>query len=510
MTNPNDQKEELFHFSITENLEENKKILEKAFRAEKNKDFIFRDIFVKEMKCEGLLIYINGTIDNKTLEEFVIQPLLHMTTPNRKRNSLQHFCQQIITSTKSTSISVFAEMNKHLLDGNVVLLMPGFAEAVSIRVAGFESRTIEKPENEAVVKGPKEAFVESKHKNLTLIRKHLRDRSLVTENMDLGKIETNEISFMYIDSIADPDLVREVKKRCSQIEADAVEQLSILEQHIEERPYSLVPSCMLTERPDRAAAFLREGHVIILDDQSPYALITPITFWSLFHTSEDYYQRWAYGNFIRIVRFLAVMIALLTPSFYIAISNYHAEMLPTDLLLAIAATREVIPFPVVIEVLIMELAFELLREAGVRIPSVIGPTIGIVGALILGQAAVEANIVSPIMVLVVAITGLSSFAIPEVSFSFIVRILRFGFLLVAAVFGFFGMSLFMAAILAYLVSVQTFGVAFFSPLAPYSPSSKDFVVRPPIWKLWLRPLNLHPKQQSRKADPEKGGYHEKT
>jgi spore germination protein KA len=222
----------------------------------------------------------------------------------------------------------------------------------------------------------------------------------------------------------------------------------------------------------------------------------------MFQTAEDYYLRWPYGNFVRLVRLLAVFVALMAPSIYIAVSNFHEEMIQTDLLLAIASTRERVPFPALIEVLIMEVAFELVREAGVRIPTVIGPTIGIVGALILGNAAVDANIVSPILVIIVALTGLSSFAIPEISFNFGIRIMRFIVLIAAAAMGFYGIALFLAGFLAYLVSLKSFDVPFLSPLAPYTRSSKDLLIRPPVFKMWLRPFNVSPQLKKRGNKPE--------
>lgn len=227
-------------------------------------------------------------------------------------------------------------------------------------------------------------------------------------------------------------------------------------------------------------------------------LVAPATFWSFFHTADDMNQRWAYGNFIRIIRLIAFFVALLVPSLYIAATNYHDEMIPMDLLLAISAKRESVPFPAIFEVVMMEIVFEILREAGLRVPTPMGATIGIVGALILGQAAVEANVISSIMVIVIAITGLASFAIPDVSFSFMTRITRFIFLISATVMGIVGLMITLTIVIAYLVSCHSFGVAFLSPLAPYSSSSLDMVTRPPVWKQWIRPSNLRQRQSIRK------------
>jgi spore germination protein KA len=282
----------------------------------------------------------------------------------------------------------------------------------------------------------------------------------------------------------------------------------MLEQYLDEHPYSLVPSALNTERPDRACAFLLEGHVILIMDNSPAALVMPITIWSLLHSAEDHYMRWAYSNFMRVIRLLALFVAVMTPSVYIAVATFHEEMIPTDLLLAIAATREQVPFPALLEVLLMEFAFELVREAAVRVPTVIGPTIGIVGALILGQAAVEANIISPILVVIVAMTGISSFTIPEPSLNFAVRITRFILLFAAAFMGFFGIALVIACMLAYLTTYTSYGVPFLSPLTPYYRSSADMILRMPLHKERFRPENLRPRDLIRK--PERKGHDGRT
>ena len=336
-----------------------------------------------------------------------------------------------------------------------------------------------------------------------LIRKHFKSEKLVSESIEVGEKSKNDVYMMYVEGITDPNLVNTVRERIKGIKTDFLSNVSMLEQFIEERSYSLISTVMYTERPDRAAAFLAEGHVIFIIDGSPGCLIVPVTFWSFFHAAEDQYQRWFYGNFIRIVRLLAVLISLLTPALYIAIVNFHGEMIPSDLAVSIAASREVLPFPVITEILLMEISFELIREAGVRVPTTIGPTIGIVGALILGQAAVEANIVSPILVIVVAITGLSSFAIPETALSYTIRISRFLLLMAGASMGFFGISLVLIIGLAYILSITSFGVPFMSPLAPHFPSSNDTFTRAPTFKQGLRPSNVSKSDFIRRKKPKR-------
>ncbi|GGA87588.1 hypothetical protein GCM10008025_32970 [Ornithinibacillus halotolerans] len=293
-------------------------------------------------------------------------------------------------------------------------------------------------------------------------------------------------------------LLNNIRNRLKSLDVDAIQNLGLLEQQIEVRKYSIFPTILYTERPDRASSFIEDGHIVLLMDNSPASLVLPATFWSFYHNSEDHYLRFPYGNFTRILRFLALFTTLFTSAMYVAVVTFHSEMIPPDLLLAIAATREKVPFPAAIEVFIMEIAFELIREAGLRVPSPIGPTIGIVGPLILGQAAVQANIVSPIVVIIVALGGLSSFAIGDISLNFSIRISRFLLLLSASLFGLYGISAFFTAGMFYLVSIKSFGVPYLSPMTPSYVSSGDTVFRKLLKHVVFRPGYLKPKDMKKR------------
>jgi spore germination protein KA len=490
---------------LSGNLHENLEWLKNTFSYPENKALTLREIYIPYFKQDGTLLYLDGATDRKSVEQHILEPLIsqaNIAEEPSEDSSLVSLLKKVLTSASGSIITERKKILNNLLQGSTILLVDGQACALSVDTAGFETRSISEPTNENVIKGPKEAFVESAAINRSLIRKQIKDYRLMTESVFIGEKTLKEIDVVYLKGVANPELVKEVKQRLQGINSDLVQSLSILEQFVELRSYSMIPSALLTERPDRACSFIHEGHIVLLMDNDPLAMVVPITFFSLFQTSEDMHLRWAYGNFIRLIRLFAMIVALLTPSIYIAISTFHEEMLPTDLLLAIAATRERVPFPALVEVLIMETTFELVREAGIRIPKTIGPTIGIVGALILGQAAVEANIISPILVIVVALTGLSSFAIPEISFNFTVRITRFFILLAASFMGFYGIAIALTFILAYLASFESFGVPFFSPLAPHYRSSKDLVFRPPVKKQWLRPFNLRTRDKVRNNKPE--------
>lgn len=475
---------------LTGNLELDLEELKNIFFYPKNKDFIIRPLHIKALDVDGFILYLEGSACINTIVSNVITPLIEDANKEISKNIIEGIINKIILTKDAEKISSISEITTSIIKGNALLLIENSKEAISISTTEFEHRSIERPVNENTIKGPKEAFVESAVVNRSLIRKHIKYENLVTESIELGEKSKNDIYMMYVEGVVDPELVENIRNRINDIKSDSVSNISMLEEFIEERSYSLIPTLLYTERPDRASAFLNEGHVVMLIDGSPACLIAPVTFWSFFHTAEDHYERWIYGNFIRIIRLFAVLISLLVPGLYIAMSNFHAEMIPSDLAVSIAAAREVLPFPIIVEVLLMEIAFELIREAGVRIPTTIGPTIGIVGALILGQAAVEANIISPILVIIVSITGLSSFALPDISLSYAIRISRFLFLVAGAFMGFLGISLLLTASLVYIININSFGVPFMSPVAPYYPSSHDSLTRAPIWKQILRPSNI--------------------
>lgn len=489
---------EILPIEITKKLD----LIKKEFYYSVNTGLNIRNIFIKYLNKPGVLVFIDGMVDSKIIENKIIEPLINISPSNPLANPLLVLETQILSVKKVERITNLPSVVENILNGNTILLLDGTNVCLSLSTTGFEHRAVDKPSNENVLKGPKEAFVESSEINISLLRRQLKTNKLVTEKVEVGSKEMCPVFVLYIDDVVNKELLIRVRSRLAEIKSEYVQNLSILEQHIEERPYSIVPSVLYTERPDRVSSLLHEGHIALIMDNSPSCLIVPITFWTLFHTGEDHYERWAYGNFIRIIRYIAFLIAFLTPALYIAVTNFHQEMIPTDLVLAIAGTRETLPFPSVMEVLVMEISFELIREAGTRIPTTIGPTIGIVGALILGQAAVEANIVSPILVIIVAMTGLSSFAVPEISFNYMIRIGRFFLLLCSSILGFYGFSAFIAVLGVYFVSIKSFEVPFMSPLAPHYPSSKDTLLRQPVWKQWLRPLNLKPQDKERQKKPE--------
>ncbi|GAA0315391.1 spore germination protein [Bacillus carboniphilus] len=480
-----DQDIDLKDKRIQKNYEANLTVLKQIYNVPTNVDVKFRDIHLKGSNKKACLIFIASITDTKTIEMHVLHPLLTHSFQDTK-------VDEIISAQNIQSVNTIRDILTDLNKGNAVLLIEGENTGYTVECSNVQSRSVDKAEDEVILKGPKEAFNEKAVTNISLIRKKIKNESLMVESAIVSKRSNNEVFLLYVKDLANEQLVSRVKKRLKHIDSDAIQNLGLLEQNIEDRKKSLFPTLLYTERPDRAASFLEDGYIVLLMDNSPASLIMPATFWSFFHNPEEHYLRFPYGNFTRLLRILAVFITLFTSATYVAITNFHSEMVPADLLLAIASTREKVPFPVLIEILIMELAFELIREAGLRVPSPIGPTIGIVGALILGQAAVEANIISPIIIIVVALGGLSSFAVSDISLNYTVRIARFLFIIGAGLLGIFGMTAVFVLGLIYMTSLESFGVPYLAPMTPRYTSSDDTIFRRLLQNERYRPGYVQP------------------
>jgi len=335
-----------------------------------------------------------------------------------------------------------------------------------------------------------------------LLRRKIKDPNLWLETKQIGRVTKTDVAIMFIKGIASEDVVEEVRTRLDRIDIDSILESGYIEELIQDETFTPFPTVYNSERPDVIAAELLEGKIAILVDGTPFVLVVPALFISFLHAAEDYYQRADISSLIRILRYVGILISLLAPSLYVAITTFHQEMLPTPLLLGLAAQREGVPFPAFIEALVMEVAFEILREAGLRMPRTIGPAVSVVGTLVIGQAAVEAGIVSAAMVIVVAITAISSFVFPSYSMSNAFRILRFPMMGLAASFGLFGIIVGIIALVLHLCSLRTFGVPYMSPFAPMIPvDQKDAVIRLPRWALFSRPRLINKTNVNRGLNP---------
>jgi spore germination protein KA len=481
----------------------NRKQLESIFELPLNKDVVIRDFKIPSLELEALIIYIDGLTDRNSQNITILGPLMLLSRVGKdERDPAVIVYEKLVPSNQVQRSKKLIDVINGILDGSSVLLIDKTDEALILETKGWEHRGIDKPSNEPVVRGPQEAFNETFRSSTASVRRYIKDPKLVTEIFRVGKRSNTLTAVMYIKDIANPNLVEEVKYRIQSIAqtTDYIGETGALEEFIEDHPKSIIPQMLSTERPDRLAAHLREGYVGIVMANSPYSLVVPTTFTLFLHAAEDYYLRWPFGNFLRIIRSASTFIALLLPAFYIAVINYHQEMIPTDLMLAMTAAREVVPFPAIAEILFMEFSFELIREAGVRVPSIIGPTIGIVGALILGQAAVAASIVSPVLIIIIAITALASFVVPNYNASFTIRLLRFIFIILAGFFGFFGIAFGIFVMALHIANLHSFGVPYLTPIAPFRPKNKDRIIRPRSYDQPNRPVYLRPLDSIRQSN----------
>ncbi len=370
-------------------------------------------------------------------------------------------------------------------------------KAIVVDTKSWEHRGVGEPKTEVAVRGPHEALTETIRVNTALIRRKLRSPHLRLDMLTIGRRSHTDVAVAWIEGITNPQYVEEVHKRLAAIDVDIVMIEGLVEEYIEDQPYSPFPQVQITERPDRVAAALAEGRVAIIVDGNPMALLVPANFSTYFQTTEDYTERWMFATLLRILRLFAIITSALLPAFYIAITNYHQEMLPTQLALAFAQARENVPLPAIIEALIMILSLELVREAGLRMPSPVGSTVGVVGALLLGEAAVSANLASPILIIVIALSGLSSFILPQYSQGLVIRFFVYPFLFMAVGWGLFGIVAGVMALVIHLTNLTSLNVPYLEPLWRPVEAFRDTFVRVPMWLMVKRPHFLRPRDSVR-------------
>jgi len=507
--------------TVKMSLAENEKVLATLFNLPDNKDIVSRSFCLPtSLPTRAMIVFLDGLTDKQLINITVLSPLMLMAGHSQAlygNELLQTIINHFLPSNQTKLTALFADIEEGVSRGDTVLFIDGVEQAVLIDTKGWEHRSVDRPQNEPSVRGSQAAFTEALRVNTGLIRSMMHTRDLVTELFIVGDISKTLCAVMYLKSIANPALVAEVKRRITNIHTDYVTDIGVLEQFVEDHPNIPLPQTLSTERPDRVPVHLAEGRVAILMEGSPFTIVAPFSFISLFHSAEDYNLKPIPATFMRVLRLAGVFLATILPSLYLAISYFHQEALPTELALAIAGARERVPFPALVEIFMMEFSFELIREAGTRIPGMLGSTIGIVGAIIIGQAAVAANIVSPIMVVIVAVTGLASFTIPDYRLAFGIRIFRFAFLSLAAVWGLVGVAAGLLLGIAVLCYMKSFGVPYMVPIAPKTVPGWDIVVRGPAYAQEQRPDELNPRQIERQPntsrpqnprDKSRGGYPE--
>lgn len=465
-------------------------------------DFKHNELYLgKEHEIRCLVCFIETTVGNMMMDQTVLGKMLSSLCSMSSEEVYEALEKNSLGASDIGYFQTVEEAADGMLTGAALLLVDGFDRAIKIEDKGFPGMTVSKTDSEKVIRGSNEGFTDSVKVNAALVRKRIRSPQLKVLTRQAGVRSNTNLSLLYMEGIARQEVLDEIDRRLQDFEIDGVLDSGVIEQLSEKDWFSPFPQFQTTLRPDRAAMSVLEGRVVLLCDNSPVALILPTDYNSFIQTSDDYYNRFEIASFGRILRYLASFFAMTLPGLYLAVTNFHTQLLPTALILSFAAAREGVPFPAVFEVILMELSFELLREAGVRLPGAMGNTIGIVGGLIIGQAAVEANIVSPVVVIVVAFTALCSFAIPNEEFATSFRILKFFFIAMCAWLGFFGFLAALLMVLIHLAHLKSFGIPYLMPfvgaeLTDYE-DERDSLLRMPLYWLRRRPIFASPKNKTR-------------
>ena len=489
-------------YNIKLSVDENLGYLKNVYDVPKNEDIQIREfeINIKKSVYRAFIIFIDGMCNSKFIDDNIITPLMilgNIDIQSSNTSIIDYVEKNLIAHNQIKKTIKMTDVIAGVNIGECAVFVDGSQYAILADVKDWEARGVDKPYSEMVIRGPQEGFTEKIRTNTALVRKIINNENLIIESVRVGDKSKTPCSICYIKDIVNDELVNEVKKRLAGTKIDYLIASGELEQLIEDNPYLPFPQILSTERPDRFARFLSEGKVGVLVNGSPFALIMPITHDELIYSAEDNYIRFPSSNLLRIVRTIGIFSVLFLPGLYIAIINFHQEMIPTDLLIALEATRERIPFTALIELIFMEISFELIREASIRVPEPIGSTLGIVGGIILGQAAVSANIVSPILIIIVAITGIGSFAVPNFSIAFSFRILRFFYIFLGSIAGIVGIFTGIFIHLGILCNTFSFGVPYMSSSTNDTKASLiDNFFRPPFWMLGGKPKNLKTKYKN--------------
>lgn len=484
---------------IKTNLDENLTNLRSAL-GESNDLKVHSIRFGNKNEFSGAIVFIDGLVDNFIMTNAILSPLKNWTDNSRVSSNtdlINILEQEVLCASDATVVHSIPELAMGCLSGDTILIVDGYIDGLMLSTKGWEKRSVSEPQTETVVRGPREGFTENLRTNTSLIRRKIRNGQLHVEQMVIGRKTQTNICLMYLNGVANPKIVNTVKERISKLDVESILETGYIEEYIDDAPYSPFATIGYTEKPDVVAAGILEGRVAILVDGTPFVLTAPMVFVESFQTAEDYYSRALYASLLRIIRYIAFIITIFAPAIYIALNSFHLELIPTTLLFTVAKAREGTPFPVFIEALIMIFAFEILREAGVRLPQPVGQAISIVGALIMGDAAINAGIVGAPMVITIAFTAVSGFLVPKQNES--ASILRVIMMIPASIIGLYGVGIGALGILIHLASLESFGVPYFDCFDRPA-DMQDTIMRMPLWMKTKRPRHIA------KGDTTRGNF----
>ena len=453
------------------------------------------DVIVHEFEALGrkaALIYVDGLVNSQQIQRFFLEPLLRALPPGDPACLEAHLTSHVLPLASLSPTARMSALLSRVFSGDAALILDGMEGALIADVKGFVKRGIGEPVNESVVAGPHEGFTESLRENVVLIRRLLRTPALISQALTVGDQVPARLCLMYLDGIARRETVDEVRRRIAGIRVDYVSSLGMLEQLMEDDPFSLLPQTAVTERPDRAVSFLNEGQAVIVMENAPAVMALPAGLMHLYHAPDDTAMRWQYGTFLRVLRLMGMLAALLLPAVFLALTVFHPEGMSLSLLTSVVESQARVPLSLFSSMFIMLIIFSLISEAGTRVPGAMGASLSIVGGLILGQAVVEADLFSPLILIVVALSGLGSYAAPSFSLTLSLRIAQLILVLAAGIGGYLGLALGLFWLLMRLFGLTSLNHPYLSPLSPLRPANPDAVARLPIWRQRLRGALANP------------------
>lgn len=446
--------------------------------------------------CAAMIVNINGMYDKKEVESYVITPLIYrLVIPKsfiKKNKKINLLLESGIFISAAKESGDWNELCDAIMSGHTALFLDKSDTALIIYTRNYEHRSVSEPLTETETRGARDGFIENMQANIALVRLRIKDYSLRFESFKIGKRTKTDVQIAYIESLVDQSILDELRIRLNRIDIDRILESANIEEFIEDAPNSIFPQTEHTERPDRAASAILDGRIVILIDNTPFALIVPTVFWKFIQPMGDQYERPFSATFLRIVRFAAMFLAISLSSLYVLLTSFHQEMLPTSFALKIAEGRSGVPFPAPLEAFVMEFSLQVMKEAGLRMPQPIGQIVGIVGTFVIGQAAVAAGIVSPTLVIFIALAAICSFAIPDSSMGVTIRLLSYMLLIMTSFLGLFGYLGGMIIIFSHLLSLRSFGEPYLAPVFPhFKDGLKDVFIRPAAWSMKKRPQFAH-------------------
>lgn len=477
--------------TITASLEESLTLLGQAFT--ETPDLVMRRLVIKQTGEQAALVYLEEMTDRTSINRDVLAPLqLESGNPSG---------DFITTVGYVKPHAEWGQIKQSIMLGSSVLFIEGRKEAFMLDTKGWPQRAIEDPQQEPSLKGAHQGFVETGSQNIAMIRRYIPNQTLKIKRYVVGKRGKTLVSILFLEDVANPAIVKKLEERIQAIDVDAIINTGELTEFIEDQPFALMPQFLTTERPDTAASQILQGRCVVVVDGSPSVVVAPVAFMSFFQTVDDYSTRWSIATFLRVLRMFAFIVAVFLPGFFISVISYHFEIIPMKLLMTLGESRGQVPFPPFVEAIIMEITLEMLREAGVRLPTPVGQTVGIVGGIVIGQAVVQAGLISNVMVIVVAFTAIASFILPNQDMVAAVRLMRFMMMILANWFGFAGMVVGMMLIVGRLITLNSVDMPYGTPLAPFRPLDwKDTFLRVPLWLMNKRPLSTKPLQVKRQGE----------